>query len=112
MDGVIGEGKTVSSEGSYDYQYWKLELYGSGASCWTRLNYGGTATLIETNLVVERSKATWGHYDYYTLHNTNRSASTCYSRWDDGSDFVALSATGSGVINGTTVDTLSVSGWW
>ena len=112
LDGVIGEGKTVSSEGSYDYQYWKLELYGSGASCWTRLNYGGTATLIETNLVVERSKATLGHYDYYTLHNTNRSASTCYSRWDDGSDFVALSATGSGVINGTTVDTLSVSGWW
>lgn len=89
LDGVIGEGKTVSSEGSYDYQYWKLELYGSGASCWTRLNYGGTATLIETNLVVERSKGTGGHYDYYTLHNTNHSASTCYSRWDDGSDFVA-----------------------
>lgn len=104
--------KLISSEGSYDYQYWKLELYGSGASCWTRLNYGGTATLIETNLVVERSKGTGGHYDYYTLHNTNRSASTCYSRWDDGSDFVARSATGSGVINGTTVDTLSVSGWW
>lgn len=108
---AVGTGKTVSSEGSYNYQYWKLQLYGSGSMCWVTLNYGDTANQITTKLVVERSTGLWQHYDYYTLQDSKRSAPTCSSRWDDGVSFVALSATGSGTINGTTVDQLSVSGW-
>lgn len=111
MDGVIGEPVSQVHEGSYNYVYWKCRMSGSGASCWIELNYGTPAQL-KTSLTVERSTGLWIHYDYQTYTNTQRNSRNVYTVWDDGYQYVALSASGTASINGVQVANMSVDGWW
>lgn len=46
--------------------------------------------------------------NFTVKHNDNY----CYTLWNDGLSYVALSASGKGYINGTQVTSMAVSGWW
>lgn len=109
---AIGDPVTDTDEGSFNYVYWRGRISGSGATCWTDLQYGQNANTIKTKLVITRSLGLWIPYDYHTVTNTEYNDNYVYSRWDDGVSYVALAATGTGYINGTEVFSLFVNGWW
>lgn len=109
---IVGTPVTDTDEGSFNYVYWRGRIYGDGATCWTDLRYGQNANTIKTKLVVTRTYGLWIPFDYYTTTNTKHNDNYVYSRWDDGAEYTASAATGTGYINGSEVFSLFVSGWW
>lgn len=110
--GVIGAPVTNFREGSFNNYYWISRMSGDGAVCWIELDYATTARRLDSTLTIARSEGYFIHYDYYTLENTSMNSNNVYSRWDDGINYVARSASGTVSIALTQVASMSVSGWW
>lgn len=109
---IVGQPVTSLKEGAYNNVGWMCRMSGSGAQCWIKLDYGTTATRLDCSLTVERSKGLWMTDSYQELTATAKNSNNVYARWDDGVQYVALSATGNASINGTRAAGLFVSGWW
>lgn len=109
---VIGDPITNMDEGNLNYVYWSSRMSGNGATCWIELDYATTASTLKTSLTIERSDGYWHFYDYKTYTTVKHNDNYCYTLWNDGLSYVALSASGKGYINGTQVTSMAVSGWW
>lgn len=108
---VVGTPKSYSVEGNHDGVYYKTTIFGCGTTCWIELDCGSTVSRLETYLSVVRSKGLWIPANVWENGTMKRNATNVYTRWDDGGEYVALSAQGTASMNGTQVESMSVSGW-